>query len=232
MGDRTALRVEMSAPQVHLSIRDTGTGVTERFLNLSPDPNSARFVTTVLEQQSQLVRTQGAVPNPLTVFQGAPAVGADPLVDTTASTALASGVDGSAIGDNDISLASLAGAKHGIWALEKADLFNLLCIPPLSFDTDVSAATRTAAAAYCKKRRALYIVDPLMAWNGPAAVIGNTPATGIDGTTFGMARSENAALFFPFIVSPDPLQENRLETFAPCGAVAGVMAAPIPTAAS
>jgi len=30
--------------------------VTERFLNLSTDPNNARFVTRVLEQESNLVR--------------------------------------------------------------------------------------------------------------------------------------------------------------------------------
>ncbi len=225
-GSGLRFRVEdVGSGKFNLLVRDTGTSVTERFLNLSADPNDARFVTTVLEQQSQLVRTLNAVPNPLTSFQPAPAVvGADPLLDAASSTALADGWDGPAITDNDISLASLAGAKHGLWALENADLFNLLCIPPLTFDTDINATTRTAAAAYCKARRALYIVDPLMAWNKPAAVIGNSAATGIDGSDFGMARSENAALFFPFIVSPDPLQENRLETFAPCGAVAGVMA--------
>jgi len=225
-GSALRFRVEVApgAGKFNLLVRDTGTGVNERFLNLSADPNDARFVSTVLEQQSQLVRTQGSVPNPLTTFQGAPAAGADPLLDATASTPLANGVDGPPIADNDISLANLANTKHGLWALDNADLFNLLCIPPLTFDTDINATTRTAAAAYCKKRRALYIVDPLMAWDGPAAVIGNSAATGIDGTTFGMARSENAALFFPFILSPDPLQENRLETFAPCGAVAGVMA--------
>jgi len=36
--------------------------------------------------------------------------------------------------------------------------------------------------------------------------------------------SKNAALFFPRLVQPNPLRENRLESFAPCGAVAGVIA--------
>ena len=212
----------------NLSVGDSGSGATERFLNLSADPNDPRFVTTVLEQQSSLVRTQGAVPNPLTKFSDPPAKGVDPLLDDTTLTKLTGDptADGAPISDNDISLASLQDPKHGLWALEKADLFNLLCIPPLAFDTDINATTRTAAAQYCKERRALFIVDPLMAWNRAANVIGDPsqPATGIDGTDFGLARSENAALFFPFVLSPDPLQENRLETFAPCGAVAGVMA--------
>ena len=55
--------------------------------------------------------------------------------------------------------------KKGIWALEKADLFNLLCIPPLKADTDIGLQTRDAAATYCKKRRALFIVDPPIAWD-------------------------------------------------------------------
>jgi hypothetical protein len=222
-GQGLRFRVEsVGSGKFNLSVRDTGTGATERFLNLSPDPNDARFVTTVLEQQSQLVRTQGTVPNVMPTST-APAAGVvDPLLDPLASTGLAGGADGVPIIDDDISLPTLAGTKRGLWALEKADLFNLLCIPPIAFGADVSGNTRTQAAAYCKQRRALYIVDPLMAWNGPADV--SSAATGVGGSTFGMVRSENAALFFPFIRSPDPLQENRLETFAPCGAVAGIMA--------
>jgi len=30
------------------------------------------------------------------------------------------------------------------------------------------------------------------------------------------------ALFFPRVKMPDPLKENRLETFAPCGVMAGI----------
>jgi phage tail sheath protein FI len=37
-------------------------------------------------------------------------------------------------------------------------------------------------------------------------------------------RDENATIFFPRLKMPDPLKENRLEEFVPCGAVAGVMA--------
>ena len=40
----------------------------------------------------------------------------------------------------------------------------------------------------------------------------------------GLRENKNAALYFPRIKSPDPLDENRLKTFVPCGAVAGVIA--------
>ena len=209
----------------NLTIRDTGTGLTERFLNVSTDTNNARFVSDVLAQQSRLVRTSGGVPVARPADHGAPAAGVDPMLDDTASTAFnADGDDGSDITDNQISLASLEGTKKGIWALEKADIFNLLCIPPLTraIGGDVSSQTRSAAAHYCEQRRAVYVVDPLTSWTEPAHI--TNPGTGLDSAGWGLGRSTNAALYFPRIKLPDPLQENRLAEFAPCGAVAGVMA--------
>ncbi len=204
----------------NLSVRDTATGKTERFLNLSTDPNNARFVTHLLDQESSLIRVSGVAP----VTRPAPTPDAtgDPFPPGS-SAFNADGNDGSAITDNQISLASLEAAKQGIWALEKADLFNLLCIPPLtrSASGDVNSTTRSAADVYCKKRRAMYIVDPLMAWNKPADLTG---ASGLDSAGWGLNRTENAALYFPYLRLPDPLQENRLDDFAPCGAVAGVIA--------
>ena len=135
--------------------------------------------------------------------------------------AFTGGSDGVAIVDNDIADPTLEGAKEGLWSLQKADLFNLLCIPPLTRDADIGGLTRTAAAQYCQKRRALFVVDPLSTWDEPSDLTG--PA-GIDGTVFGLARSSYAALYFPQIRSPDPLRGGQLEAFAPCGAVAGIMA--------
>ena len=211
----------------NLAVRDTATGVTERFLNLSTDPNNARFVMRVLEQESNLVRIvtpPGTVPVLRPAAHGNPPPGADPLLDNASSTAFtATGNEGSAITDNQISLASLEASKQGLWSLEKADLFNLLCVPPLTRDAggDVNSQTRSAAAKYCQQRRAMYVVDPLMAWDEPSDLTGGS---GLDSVGWGLARSENAALYFPYLRQPDPLQENRLADFAPCGAVAGIMA--------
>jgi len=207
----------------NLSVRDTATGATERFLNLSTYANNARYVTRVLEQESSLVRIKddAVVPAARPTAHGDPQVaGADPLLDNGSSTAFSSdGSDGSAVTDNQISLDSLEAAKKGLWTLQKADLFNLLCIPPLTRDTEVNSQTRSKAAQYCKQRRAVYVVDPLMAWKEPDKV-----ATGLDESTWGLEKTENAALYFPYLRLPDPLQENRLSDFAPCGAVAGIMA--------
>jgi phage tail sheath protein FI len=39
-----------------------------------------------------------------------------------------------------------------------------------------------------------------------------------------MTRSKNAAAYFPRVRVADPLRENRLEEFAPCGIIAGIYA--------
>ena len=41
---------------------------------------------------------------------------------------------------------------------------------------------------------------------------------------FALARSENAAIYYPLIRAPDPNEENRYRTFAPCGVIAGIIA--------
>lgn len=208
----------------NLTIRDTGSGATESFLNLSTEAGNKRFVTNVLAQESKLVRVTGAVPATRpSPASGNPPAGVDPMTSDASSTAFGSdGSDGSAITDNQISAPGLEASKQGLWALEKADLFNLLCIPPLTRDGNIGAQTRSAAAAYCKKRRALYIVDPLNTWDEPSDLTDTT--NGVDGSGWGLARSENAALYFPRVRLPDPLQEGRLADFAPCGVIAGIMA--------
>jgi phage tail sheath protein FI len=201
----------------NLNVLDNKSGASEQFLNLSTDPAATRFVTRILEQSSNLVRVNGAVPPTLV-----PGVVTDPdgskppILDPKLSQPFGGGNDGNAVTDAAISNAGLEGAKKGIWALEKADLFNLLCIPPLEADTDINLQTRDAAAKYCKKRRALFIVDPLVAWDSHPDAI-----SGVAGL---MARSSYAALFFPFIRAPDPELNGQIGVFAPCGAVAGIFA--------
>jgi phage tail sheath protein FI len=103
-------------------------------------------------------------------------------------------------------------------ALDATDIFNLLCLPPLATDTDVATSTFVDAAAYLHEatRRALLIVDPPSASTDPAAIQAFQ-------TTLNLA-DENAALFFPRLLAPNPLKDNLIEEFAPCGAIAGSFA--------
>jgi phage tail sheath protein FI len=176
----------------------------ERFLNVSVDPASPRFVELVLEQESNFIRADGA------------AAGNRPLEMTDP---LAGGSNGNPITFDQIADPGLQDPKQGLWALEKTDIFNLLCIPPLTPADEVTKPIWDEALAFCKGRRAMLLVDPPAVWNEPADVF--NAGIGLDTV---VTRDENAALFFPRIRAANPLKENRIETFAPCGAVAGVFA--------
>ncbi|MBX9403079.1 phage tail sheath subtilisin-like domain-containing protein [Lysobacter sp. BMK333-48F3] len=111
--------------------------------------------------------------------------------------------------------------KKGLYALEQADLFNLLCIPPYKSDDganfDAEPIVLSAATAYCERRRAFHLIDPPSAWNTKEAAI-----AGLDAVAD--PKSRNAAIFFPRLRQPNLLRDNSLENFAPCGAVAGIFA--------
>ncbi len=122
---------------------------------------------------------------------------------------------GRALTDSDI--VGNRPTRTGMYALEKADLFNLLCIPPLDFTRDPDPREALAPALeYCRERRAILIVDPPLDW-----VTKEDAKTNIDSF---IPRDPNAAVYFPRLRAPDPLQKNRLDVFVPCGAVCGVMA--------
>ena len=111
-----------------------------------------------------------------------------------------------------------------MYALEDQDIFNILVIPPLAFDTDVDVGTYAAAAAYCRDRRAFLIVDP------PAGAI-TSPATAVNSGFGDLAASlsptsldaQYAGYFFPRFIAPHPITGVAQE-FAPSGAIAGIFA--------
>jgi phage tail sheath protein FI len=106
--------------------------------------------------------------------------------------------------------------KKGIYALAKADIFNILCLPPYLASGDVDATLVGEAAVYCEKRRAMLVVDPPSGWNDTAKAKAGVGSVG--------TNSKNAALYFPRLTQPNPLRDEQLEDFVPCGAVAGIYA--------
>jgi len=116
-------------------------------------------------------------------------------------------------------------AKTGIFALEQADLFNLLCIPADTRGGNVPDGVYPKALNYCVNRRAMLIVDPPSAWssNGGQTLLSD-PRTELDALKLSDTAARNAAEFFPRIVEADPLRNGQLNTFVPCGMIAGVMA--------
>lgn len=220
----------------NLSVKDLGTGNVEVHRNLSKTAGHPRFITRVLEEESDLVRVSafaGDRPDPTP----APDAGATDFEDSPDGSASSNAIvastvtDGVPLVDGDITGSSVD-PKTGLFALDATDIINLLCVPPYLPDGDgnvlngdVSAPVRNAALSYAKSRRAVYLVDPLTSWTDKDAPIdASAPNTGIDGSDFGLARDENAAIYFPRIKSADPLQEGRLSTLVPCGAIAGLIA--------
>ncbi|MGL5803903.1 MAG: phage tail sheath family protein [Xenococcaceae cyanobacterium] len=180
----------------------------EVFRNLSTNPNASRFVKTVLKQQSAIINVTGNIP------EDAPGEGS--------KGTLSEGKQGEV--PKYIKYKGNPSEQTGFYALEQADLFNLFCIPPNQrgttvADTNEGSDLLAAALKYCKERRAMLIIDPPSSWAKPSDV--EKDRTGVDDLNL---RDKNAVIYFPEVLLPDPLKENRLESFPPCGVMAGVMA--------
>lgn len=219
---------ETATSLFNLYVRDGTTGVIEEHRNVVVTPTDhPRFVTNVLANQSRLVRVTAPGASRPAESGNVVDLGRTIWDDNTAATnskvtgAANTASDGVAITNTEFNGAGLEAAKRGLFSLENADLFNMLVIPPYTAADGVDASVVTAAAAYCEKRRAMLIVDPLPTWVDAAAVRTDF-STGFD-SVLG-TNSKNAALFFPRVRQANPLKSNQMESFAPSGAIAGVMA--------
>ena len=208
--------------------------VSEKFLNLSVDPANSRFVGTYLAQNSQLlVVEQDTLGNYEVPGEQPVATPASPVtlpggvvVNTVLPVSLQNGSDG-VLDISDMDIVGNQGQKLGLYALEYADLFNILVIPPynpanLSGNTpaDVDVTVQAAAAAYCVQRRAFYVMDPPSAWvNLTDALNGFSNFSANIGD-----NGDHCALYFPQLVEANPLNGGQLQTFVPSGAVAGMYA--------
>jgi phage tail sheath protein FI len=199
---------------------------TEKFLNVSVDATDPRYLPRVLQQGSTLVRVQkdssgnysvSSVRPRETFTFASPPTSPPQLVKAPAQAV--GGSDGDPLTINQFT--GSEATKTGLFALEKADLFNLLCLSPYTATNDVEPDLVGKAAAYCEKRRAMLIVDPPSSWTNKTTARQEfaDPNTDFVGT-----RSNYAAIFFPRLRQPNPLRENQVEEFVPCGAVAGIFA--------
>jgi phage tail sheath protein FI len=208
----------------NLAVKNTKSGRIEIHRNVSAAAASPRRVDKVLEAESSLVRTSGALPaaRPAANNPGGDGIvppGGDPF-DATNSTAVAAGdqaSDGKTLTPADFTPQNGETNKHGIFALLQTDLFNLLCLPPFEIDGNMDGGVIAAAATLCEKHRAMLLVDAKSEWSTTALAVSGI-AAGV-GTT-----SKNAAIYFPRLIEQNLLRENQLEAFVPCGAVAGIMA--------
>lgn len=205
------------------------------------ESDNPQFIKTVLASSSWLEVPADVAEGRPVAHSALPGPGVDPFnySEGSGSSAIhafvkidpndtsAAGVDG----DGPVTESDIVGRpseKTGIYALEDADLFNLLCIPPL-LDTSatpaqvqsISPTTYKTALKFCLDNRAFLVVDAPSDWESIAdAEQGVNDMRSILGAT----DAKNSAVFFPQFKMADPLRENRTGTFAPCGTVAGIMA--------
>jgi phage tail sheath protein FI len=186
----------------NLTVTDTGTGKIEAFRNVSFAPTSPRRVDLVLASQSTLVRMTGSLPT-------------QPQSSFPQTATASNGNDGDPVDAGLYTGGTLRANKKGLYALENADLVNLLVIPPYTSGGDVDASVLTDTISYAVERRAVVIIDPPAAW------------TSVDNAVTGAGTflsSKNAAVYFPQIQESDPLRDGQIGPVAPSGAIAGVIA--------
>ncbi|MDP9007973.1 MAG: hypothetical protein M3N91_04585 [Pseudomonadota bacterium] len=192
-------------------VRAQGTGQVEDqeiFQRVSVLPTDERYLPHATAN-SALIRLNGEMPLQRPDRTLDPASG----LATAYVNSNSDGDDGAPLTDYDLIGSSLD--HSGVFALDHAEYFNFLCIPPLTRDQDVGPSALLVAARYCKERRALLIVDPPSTWQ-----TADDALTGLREWNF---PNENALMYFPRVLAHDKLR-GHFESFAPCGAVAGMLA--------
>ena len=102
---------------------------------------------------------------------------------------------------------------EGVWALDQASDIGLLCVPGQS-DPDLLGEF----ASYCKRRRAFFIADIPRDVDTARAARGWV--TGLRDRTL----RRYSATYFPWLLEPDPLNNDIATRRSPTGAVAGLFA--------
>lgn len=219
-----------TATEFSLLIREyRGTEVIreESFSGLSAVATHPRYVRRVLAAESQLLtvttHTSGNMPDATQVGgNGVLTLEALRQLGPAALTPLNGGNDGTLPGDTDAwqALAGTAlGAGINTMAMIVPDVFNLMCLPDVSVmgqaRADAAAAIYQQANTFCERNFAFLIVDPLADTN-------RNNINAWVGALGGLRR--NAAIYYPRLVAPDPLNTAVMRNFAPSGAVAGIFA--------
>jgi len=192
-------------------VRAHGTAQVEDqeiYTRVSVAPTSERYLGDVLAG-SELIRVVGRIP----AQRPDQTLDPDSGLPTGYVGSNMDGDDGAPLTDYDLIGSDIH--HTGLFALDTADSFNFLCIPPLSRDQDVGPSVLLVAARYAKARRALLLVDPPAHWH--------TADDALAGMRSWSFASEDALMYFPRVLAHDKLR-GHFESFAPSGAAAGMLA--------
>lgn len=157
----------------------------EMFRNLSHREEAETFVADML-----LSSTMIAVEQPYPLHRPERTSNGDSRYDLTWVGDVQEGSDGVELSDYD--LVGSRSRATGIFALEQAEQFDILYLPPRGKDADTGPAAILAAEMYCRQRGAMLINDPASAWETADDVIDGMRALGYG--------SPNMMSYFPRLV--------------------------------
>ncbi len=176
--------------------------VVESFENISMDPNDRRFAVKVINEDSNIINA---------ALIGTPDPNVPPIDTVSPIPRLADGADGPVLDpDSGTFETELTSTTGGVHLLDRIDLFNLLCVPG-----ETTPATLSTLEKYCRDHRAFLIAD--CTETATLNDLQNGPDTNLTGD-----NAINAAFYFPWLLMPDALQENRSRNVPPCGFIAGI----------
>ena len=238
-GDRIRVGIAHSGAGTSLTllIREYDAGLTEvvreeAFVDVSITEGDIRFVDDVMAENSEIIEASlSATTLPAaTQIGGTAATDLDALLEGAAGdfTALAGGTNGTMETDagwdaaaiNAIGGAGAQGAGTGIYALNAIvpQIFNLMCLPAAGrLPTRTNAATiYQEAYTFCRNNFAFLVVDcppdidrgNIQTWLGELAA----------------AAGPNAAVYYPRLTGPDPLNPLSAREIGASGVAAGLMA--------
>lgn len=207
--------VTMSYGSVVETFRRVSLSRTYPLGSQTPNPN---FIETRINGNSQLVWVS-LPPGATTygVFAPAPvppALAPPPQIVPVVNTAAAPATQVTPVTDF---LDPTNGPFVDNGSLDKVPIFNLMVIPGVT-----DAGVWGQAIAFCERKRAFLIFDPPFSAGAELTTLPqNQIATIVEGGT--LPTSINAALYFPYLTSTDPLTGNPIN-LAPSGTVAGIFA--------
>jgi phage tail sheath protein FI len=138
---------------------------------------------------------------------------------------IVAGKDGSPPDATDLVGTNAVDPPTGIYALDKADLFNILCLPRVARTTGTNAfapgqvtAAVSQATTYCDAKQAFLVLDT------PSDVTNVLQLKQFLGSTLNGLRDKNAAFYFPRTTVADPVNNFRPRSIGASGTMAGIYA--------
>lgn len=216
----------------------TNLGTQETYRGVTMDVTKPRYVVEVVNRGSALVRlTRLEDTEPADLVFTALAGGVDTDVmdnlgnlATGQEAALATALQGSdtvALDADDVP------RKSGIYALSMIApyIFNILCLPATAKLTGAAGSAGanarnpllTAAQEFCLDERAFLIMD--VPFDRTLLAHMQDPTTGFAAELGSVGlRNRNAAIYFPNLTIPDPLNQNKPRPVGASGTMAGIYA--------